>query len=248
MTVAEKLQKIAENEPKVFDAGKHKEWSDFWDAFQLNGTRNAYTMAFGRGNFSIDTFYPKYSITLSGDASQAFYNFLGQRVSANEPKWSLKDRFEHCGVSFDTSKATALTQCFSWCHFTELPTIDFTGLTSNANQVFAYMRFLVSIEKLITKESVAYASTFLECIKLEHIIIEGTIGTDINMAQCPLTKASITNVINALSTTSTGKIATFKKSAVDTAFETSKGASNGSTSEEWLALIATRKNWTISLA
>ena len=52
----------------------------------------------------------------------------------------------------------------------------------------------------------------------------------------------------ALSTTTTGLTVTFSKTAVDKAFETAEGANDGSTSPEWLALVATRPNWGIGLA
>jgi hypothetical protein len=57
----------------------------------------------------------------------------------------------------------------------------------------------------------------------------------------------LTNIVNALSTTTTGLFVTLRKDAVNKAFETSEGAMDGSTSDEWLALAATKANWTISL-
>lgn len=37
MTIAEKLTTIADNQQKVYEAGKTKEWSDFWDEHQKLG-------------------------------------------------------------------------------------------------------------------------------------------------------------------------------------------------------------------
>ena len=51
-----------------------------------------------------------------------------------------------------------------------------------------------------------------------------------------------------LTDTASGKTITFSKTAVNKAFETSAGANDGSTSAEWLALVGTKPNWTISLA
>ena len=39
MSIADKLTTIAENEQKVFDAGKQAEYDEFWDSFQSKGTR-----------------------------------------------------------------------------------------------------------------------------------------------------------------------------------------------------------------
>jgi hypothetical protein len=100
---------------------------------------------------------------------------------------------------------------------------------------------------------------FASCGALKTITeVEGTIGTSIVLGSCPLDKGTILRVYDALSTTTTGKTVTFKKTAVDAAFETSKGAKDGSTSPEWLALKATRQTvdengdvvsgWNIGLA
>lgn len=62
-----------------------------------------------------------------------------------------------------------------------------------------------------------------------------------------LSKPSITSIINCLSTTTSGLTVTLSKTAVNNAFETSEGVADGSTSQEWLNLVATKTNWTISL-
>ena len=83
---------------------------------------------------------------------------------------------------------------------------------------------------------------------LENIIFEGEIGKEIDIQHShKLTKASITSIINALSSTTSGLSVTLSKTAVNTAFETSTGANNGSISTEWSALVATKTNWTINL-
>lgn len=99
-----------------------------------------------------------------------------------------------------------------------------------------------------------YNLTFNQCYALEELNIEcvgdGCIAGDgLTFTDCTkLNKASITSVINALSTTTTGLTVTLSKTAVNNAFATAEGAADGSTSVEWLALVATRSNWTIALA
>jgi hypothetical protein len=105
-----------------------------------------------------------------------------------------------------------------------------------------------TIDKLIVKESLKYTNTFNYCIGLKNITIEGVIGETINFAYCPLTKQSIESVVSHLSTSASGKVLSLSTSAVKKAFETSAGANDGTTSAEWLALIATRSNWTIGLS
>ena len=76
---------------------------------------------------------------------------------------------------------------------------------------------------------------------------QGKINVSISFEWLALNKANTTSVINALSTTATGQTLTLKLSAVNTAFETSAGAGDGSTSAEFAALVATKTNWTITM-
>ena len=62
-----------------------------------------------------------------------------------------------------------------------------------------------------------------------------------------LSKDSIQNIMSCLSDDATGKTLTIPVAAVNSAFETSKGTADGSTSAEWLALVEAHSNWTISL-
>ena len=39
MSIAEKLVTVAENEQKVYDAGKQAEYDAFWDNYQVYGNR-----------------------------------------------------------------------------------------------------------------------------------------------------------------------------------------------------------------
>ena len=39
MSIAEKLQQIAENEQNVYDAGKKAQYDEFWDNYQNKGNR-----------------------------------------------------------------------------------------------------------------------------------------------------------------------------------------------------------------
>ena len=43
MSIAEKLELIAENEQKVFDAGKKSEYDEFWDNYQKKSDGSART-------------------------------------------------------------------------------------------------------------------------------------------------------------------------------------------------------------
>lgn len=70
MSIADKLQTIAENEQKVYEAGRKDEWSEFWDSFQNNGTRTWYEYSFF-GVWRDEMFKPKYPI-IADNATQMF--------------------------------------------------------------------------------------------------------------------------------------------------------------------------------
>lgn len=80
MSIAEKLATIAENVPKVFDAGKKAEYDAFWDSYQVNGTRTGYSNGFY--NWRRDAFNPKYPIrcTNSNGANSTFASFYAKEI------------------------------------------------------------------------------------------------------------------------------------------------------------------------
>ena len=64
MSIAEKLTAIAENEQKVFDAGKKAEYDVFWDELQEYGNKPDYQYTFIYWNDKM--YHPKYPIVLRG--------------------------------------------------------------------------------------------------------------------------------------------------------------------------------------
>ena len=91
----------------------------------------------------------------------------------------------------------------------------------------------------IDKTTLISSNTFQSCSSLKNITFEGEIGKSINFSACPLSKTSITNIVEHLcvDTDVTGQTLTLKESAVNEVF----------TTEEWAALEATKPNWTITL-
>ena len=106
----------------------------------------------------------------------------------------------------------------------------------------------MTVDKLTVSSAMTFAASFVSCSKLENITFEGEIGNSIDFQYSPLTKASITSVVEHLWGEASKKTATFNLNAVNKAFETSEGVNDGSTSAEWTALIGTKPNWTIALA
>lgn len=233
MSIAEKLTTIAENEQKVYDAGKKSEYDKFWDAYQNYGRRINYTRAFYGEGWNDNIFKPKHKIKPT-NANQMF--------SSN----SIKD---YGATDIDLSEATDISYLFYYSVTTHIPDIS-TVSSPTLEYVFAGCYLAKTLDRLILKDdgSQSFVNVFRLCTSLENILIEGTIGQGgFNVSWSPLNKASLTSVVNALSSTTTGLTVTLRLSAVNSAFETSEGAMDGSTSDEWLALAATKANWTISL-
>lgn len=199
MSISEKLTTIAENEQKVYEAGKKAEYDKFWDAFQDNGNRTNYTYIFYGGGFDINNFYPKYDIKPEGDATRMFCAW-----EKEEHKFSLAERLRECGVVLDTSKATNLCNAFSYTRFTEFPTIDLSSLGTSGYQsyysIFGNNWQVKKIEKIIMNENTPIYAWFSNCVGLEHLVIEGAIGQNgFNISYSKnLTKESILSILKAL--------------------------------------------------
>ena len=203
MSIEEKLVKVAENQQKVFDAGKQAEYDRFWDIFQQNGNRTQYTQAFCYGGWTDEIFKPKYPIRIVSGNNLFAHNTLITNIDAD---------------------------------------IDLT--LSNRSQYFALFSActnLKRIRKIIVNETATYTAsngTFYNCIKLEDITFEGTIGRTISFQYSTLlSRASIENIVSCISANSTSQTLTLSQTAVDNAF----------TTDEWNALIADKTNWTFSL-
>ena len=125
-----------------------------------------------------------------------------------------------------------------------------TSKGTNFGYMFYYCTNLTTIPQLDTSKGINFGYMFNSCSKLTNLTMTGTIkanGMDLQHST-KLSKASIISVINALSDTTNALKVQLSKTAVNNAFETSSGVADGSTSEEWTTLIATKANWTIALS
>jgi hypothetical protein len=232
---------LADKVVEVFEAGKAQGGGDsyydtFWDSFQTNGNRNLYNYAFAGQGWNNVTFKPKYPINAVGDASYMF----------NECALSDFDFVEN-RVMLNTSGATSLTYCFRSANIKRFGVIDCTSC-KEANRIF-YGSKVETIDELVVNESLKFTNAFDYTGSLVNITIKGVIAQNgFKITSSRLSKASIESIINALSKTTSGLTVTLPKAAVNKDFETSNDANDGSTSTEWTTLIATRPNWTISLA
>lgn len=241
MSIAEKLTTIAENEQKVYDAGRTQEWSDFWDDFQQNGNRTNYRNAFGSdingGIVWTDRmFRPKYDLKVK-QASAMF----GKSTIKN-----IKQSLIDCGVSL-IDNAASLYYTFFESSTTHIPDLSNKAKT-NIQNAFNAATNLVWIDGIRVAENCQCQNAFNNCIALEHVIFYGTIGTiGLNLKwSTKLDSESIESIIAALSDTTTSLTITLPTTAKATYYN---AHSNEYADEEtaWSALIGTKSNWTISL-
>ena len=150
---------------------------------------------------------------------------------------------ESLGIELDTSNMTEAQYMFGpAAKITRIPAIDLRKATTSS-YAFHSCSKLVTIDKLIVSESTPFSNSFNYCSSLVDLTIEGTIGKnglDLK-SSTKLSKISIESVINALSTTTSGLSIILSRTAVISAF----GDTN---SDEWVTLIATKPNWTITLS
>lgn len=164
---------------------------------------------------------------------------------------SLPKIFEQYGGGLNTRLCNSMQYLFNESNITDGGILDLTKLSTTGLYRLCYKstRMKRIVLSNITNTGIQFMDAFYNCTALEELFFENsTIGQSLDAQYSPLCKDSILSVFTALADTATSKSVTFNLNAVNTAFETSEGAADGSESEEWLNLVATKPNWTISLA
>ena len=156
--------------------------------------------------------------------ANAFYNAWNDAIY--NPKYPIV-----------VNKNNTLNSTFAYAKMTDTK-VDIQVISPARVGGTFYGSSLVTIRKLIVDEGVTYtADSFMNCSALKNIAFEGTIGNTINFQWSPLTKESIQNIIEHLSSSTSNMTLTLKKSAKEASF----------TDDEWETLIATKPNWEIVL-
>lgn len=191
MSIAEKLTTIAENEQKVYDAGKQAEYDAFWDAYQDYGKRTDSRYFCSYYNFTPETFKPKYPIY----PSSYMFDQCTMEISLIEK-----------GVKFNPTPnaSVSLGYAFRGSDITEIPTID-VSKGNPLSYAFYNMPNLTKIEKLIVGENTQFSNTFGLSKNLTEIRFEGVIAyNNFNVSACvALSHDSLISIINALKDYST---------------------------------------------
>ena len=232
----------------AYNEGYNKAYDELWDGIQLGGTRTNYGGLFNGVYWNEISFRPKYDIIAKASGSTMFDRFGGM-ANTTDKGIDLAKIFEDCGVELDTSKCTAINNLFYYARVSRVPTISAVGCTYVLTGVFAQCRHLETIDKFVLKDdgSNTFNNTFQQCIELKNIVIDGTIGQNGFNVQwsTKLSKDSITSIINALSSTTSGLTVTLSETAVNNM--TFPFTYKDVTYNSWEELIATKSNWTISL-
>jgi hypothetical protein len=257
MNIAEKLTIIAENEQKVYDAGKQSEYDRFWDTYQDYGKRTNYGGAFFGIGWNNETFKPKYDIFPSGSAINLFRN---SNITGD-----LKKLLDDLGIALDTSQTKSFEYSFFQSTFESLPLIDmsYDGNTAvTLSNVFAQN---LNLKKLPIKvsEYTKFTNVFAQCTALQDLQIAGTIGQNgFSVSDCKsLTKDSmlgkaasgeqITNGENLVDLNGTyyyGGIISALKDCSDsnTSYTVTLGTTNLAKLTDSEKAIATQKGWTLA--
>ena len=251
MTPSEKLQKIAENEQKVFTAGENVGYSEGYNAGYEEGSTQGFDEGHAQG--SAEGWQQGLDEGVNIGKSQQYDEFWDVfQQNGNRKYYPYAFSFGWNDTNFSPKHPLANLSQVTYMFFNSEITdvnVDIDIHSIRADAMFSQCKQLQTIKKLIVDENTVFTSnSFYQCEALENIAIQGVIASDINIQDSPLSKNSITNIINALSTSTSGKTLTLSEAAVNTAFETTAGAGDGEASAAWISLEQSRSDWTISLA
>ena len=151
MSIAEKLTTVADNQQRVYDAGKKAECDAFWDVFQQNGEPSNYYYAFAYGKFTDENYNPKHPIICKSGSTAAGSMFYNSTITNTKVPITIPG---------------ASTQTFGNC--SALKTIPLLTLTENTtyNNTFAYCSALedITIDGVIGQNGLDFSA----CKNLSH--------------------------------------------------------------------------------
>lgn len=210
-----------------YKAGQKEEYDRFWDNYKVTSGLCSFA-GYGWNN---ETFKPKYDI----NPTSAYMMFRNSMIEGD-----LVEILEKQGIVLDFSASYSLQYTFQNTKFTRVGEIM---AVANFVDTFQNSALLERIDLITVTSKLTYSTnTFAGCTALKNISFSGTIGNTINFEDCPLTAESLVSVVEHLSSTATGKTATFKQTAIDNADWTATNYAS------WDELCATKSNWTFDCA
>ena len=246
MTIGEKLTQIAENAPKVYQAGYEKGKSEG------GGGVGDYNQGYADGAFPMTKMQLQQSNFKDIEFPQGFELSLNVRKIAN-----LTSTFQKCtgvkSIKIVAEEPNTVVAPYAFRE-TSAEIIDISGWNTKMSAALYSFYNAKSLKSVIGaldfSECTATPTSWLDqCNSLVDMeFVKETIKVSLNFNPCTkLSKASITSAVNGLNGSVADKVVTFSLTAVNKAFETSEGANDGSASAEWTSLVGTKTNWTISL-
>ena len=253
MNIAEKIAIIAENEPKVYEAGKidgkQAAYDEFSDAFQNFGQRTDYSKAFnGTVAFTEEHIRNlKYKVVPTGNTG---HESLFNKNNAITKVEAINIDLSKVTPS-QTSQANGNRYVFYICP--KLEQIEDVGLPAGYYYYTFGMNYkLHTIELIRSKEDTIFSSAFINDIALKNVRFEGVIGQSISFGHSPLSVDSLKDVILHLKDyTGTDnehtKTVSFKSSAFSVLEAEGTTAEYNGTPCTWAELIDNKK-WNLTLA
>jgi hypothetical protein len=237
------------------EAGKKSEYDAFWDNAQELGNRTVYETFFQGVNYPTEMMKkPKYPFVLVGRANgflggfNTAYSAYGKSIGASAIDMSSWE--------IDTSGVTNASSFLGACSIKNAY-FDLSNATTLVNSFYNGNgdshsdNITIKISEKCTSMQAAFRYQFSGTHSKDVVrFAEGSVIAcgDLNLYKTNQSKEGIISTVKALSNAISGLAVTLRTDCVNREFETSAGANDGSTSEEWLNLVATKPNWTISLS
>ena len=198
MSIAEKLTIIAENQERVFEAGKKSQYDEFWDSFQANGNRTLYRNAFAGTGWGPETLKPKYLVKPSGD-STTYNMFLFCNASADSLNSKPID-FSLIADKFDFSQCQTASYTFQNCYIDNIYA-DFSNCSSLSNTFNHSYRGTTRNVTIKVSKKTRFDNTFAygeaTTVSFTEDSVIGQNGLSLTR-QTNLTHENLMSIINAL--------------------------------------------------
>ena len=228
MSIAEKLTKLAENEQKVYDAGKEKRTREFWERVTGYGQRRNFSRFLRNTDMTGETL-PEDLFTIE-NAGAMFYNYYGTALPEGVDLANI--------ITTNTGNDSAISNFVGYSpNLEEVYDINIPGEIVDYFCTFQQCTSLRKIEKIRSSKNTSFTSTFGGAINLEEITFEGVIGKNINVSACSkLNKATLLNIIDCL----------YDYSGSTATYTCTLGAENLAKLSDEEKAAATTKGWTLA--
>jgi hypothetical protein len=231
-SISNAMSLVSSGDIVVSEMSYNKSWSmneeqlQTWKRVTANGKRKSFNQFFRTADW---TGYEFIKPVVPVEIDQIFQDYRGVKLPKN---------LDFSKVVHRSNQTSNL--CYGATMLVEFPDLKMPAPTTQHWYDFTDCLKLKTIEVFRCVETAKFVSTFAYCYELVNITFEGVIGQnglDLHWST-KLSKTSIENIIEHLSTTASGMTVTLSKTAVNNAF----------TTDEWNTLVASRSNWTIALA